>query len=373
MTVIPTIQLDQTILKTAMRAVKTVVPARTPLPIYRSVSVEGTEDGLVLESTSDVLGMRLRVPCDAPSFHVCLPAKLLAEVVDTLPQGAVTLTPAAAALTLGWANGSRAVVKGLPGEEWIDVPALPKSALTTLTSTQLQDIARDVCYAASDELHRPVLQGISLALAAETHTLTAACVDGFQLGVYQCSVEATTSWSGIVHANAWATAVTALTRAGVPCVDVLATDSWLMLRSEAVDVFVRRIDGTFPAYQQFIPTETACRLLLERADLLALVQRVGFFAQAVQLSVAAEDGTITWTAEGEHGTVSETLTCTIDGDPITITVNPFMLKEAVRTVSTEMVVLELSTDRSPLVIRPSDDADHTSVHLVMPLTLGGDA
>jgi DNA polymerase-3 subunit beta len=137
----------------------------------------------------------------------------------------------------------------------------------------------------------------------------------------------------------------------------------------------RLIEGGFPNWQQIVPTQIATTLSVDRAIFQRSVRSAEIFAETatgiVRLGIErnGEDGLgkLSVSAKGELGEAEDWLPCGIQGDGLKIALNGKYLAEALASIPTENVKLQLSTANRPAVFRPQ--GDESQLVVVMPMAV----
>jgi DNA polymerase-3 subunit beta len=143
------------------------------------------------------------------------------------------------------------------------------------------------------------------------------------------------------------------------------------LRRGATEVSMRLVEGEFPDYRGVIPKGSKYQVSVARDALLAAIKRAAIFSSeryhGVKLGLSAGSLTVS-SASPEIGEASEPLDVEFKGEEFSIGFNASYLQQALGVIeSGANVILGLSDDVSPGVLRTPADADFT--YVVMPMRL----
>ena len=140
-------------------------------------------------------------------------------------------------------------------------------------------------------------------------------------------------------------------------------------------VVCRLIDGKYPNYEAVIPKKNPNKLTIDRATFLSSIRRVAIFSNKTthqvrlsingsQLIVSAED--LDFSNEA-----NEKLTCTYEGEDMTIGFNSRFLMDMLNNLSCEHVVLEMSAPNRAGILLPGEagEVGEDVLMLVMPVML----
>lgn len=384
------------------------VKDRSTLPVLNNVLL-ATEGGrLKLAATNLEIGVTCWIDANVEADGaISVPARTLADLVETLPpdtlsltlNGAHTLKLQAGRSSTGSGCNFKSNVKGVDADEFPAIPGVEDggAACVRLAADTLKGMIDQVVFAAAKDESRPILNGVLAKFDGNTFTLAAS--DGFRLSVRTTPLtEPIGSPSEVIvparalaemkrvmgkHQESIALAVNAShsqTGDRPTCIG---------FRAGNVELVSQLIDGRFPDYTQIIPRRRDTRAVMDTSALLKACQAAEVFARdsgnTLRLAVApggeSQPGrVIVQAASIDTGDNAGEVDATIDGAPIEIAFNVTYLIEALKatlaptawaqcSVGAPQVALELTTPSSPGVIRPI--GDETFLHVVMPMHLGG--
>lgn len=346
------------------------VGARAALPALAGVLLEAGEDRLVCRATDLEISSEISVPVQVEtSGSVLLPGRLLAQLVARLPDAPVELTGDPDRVTLRCGR-ARFGVRGMIVEDFPRLPApdpgAPRGVVKAETFVRL---VSQVARAASTEEARPVLSGVSLQASPEA--LVAAATDSYRLAVRRVPWEQGVDGEALVPARALSEAAKAAGETGAEATIVFENGQVSFVFGDR-RLTSRLIEGTFPSYEQLLPSEHDTRVVVERQALIEALQRVA----VVALGQANTPVTLTFADESvelvagnqEIGDASESLPAGIEGDGQTIAFNPLFLLTGLEAAGTEQVVIELRDGLKPAMVKPSGQGQVDDyLYLLMPV------
>lgn len=349
------------------------VGARATLPALSGVRLEIVGDELVLESTDLEMSSRLALPVQAEREGTALvPARLLGDVVRTLPPAAVEAEVDNDRLHLHCGR-AKFDVRLMPAE---DFPALPTPAddvpPVTMKAEQFATTVAQVARAASTDDHRPVLTGV--LLASREGTLTAVATDSYRLAVRSIPWDSEVATQALVPRRAL--------DEGRRAAEQLGADVQLVLEEAQATIGLpdrrlttRLIEGKFIDYQQLLPEGWDRRLRVDRKELLEVVKRVAVVGEAnttatpITLHLSADNVQVT-AGSGEVGEAEEAMPGELEGEPLEIAFNPRYLADGLDAVADDEVTLEFRDAIKPAVLRPANPDEHGDfLYLLMPVRL----
>lgn len=360
----------------ALQKVQNVVGSRTTLPILLNTLVEAGEDvgGLRFTATDMDLSVRASVQADvARDGQATLPAKRLFSILRELPSGEVSFeVNDQRAATIQTAQ-SRFVLMGMPPEEFPAFPDPVDGVEIVMPQSELSNMLRRTSYAASTDETRQALNGILFKLAEARLTLVAT--DGRRLALAHANVpEAGESvFETIVPTKAVREIERLLSPKGQVRLVMAATQAHFAFRDDgaAADrsvLVTRLIDGSFPNYEQVIPSESRFKVVMNRESLLEAMRRVSLLASEKSSSVRLHFRKKSLTVSAntpDVGEAEETIEVEFPGDSVEIGFNPGYLMDPLKNLDSDKVTLELTDELSPGVLRSSEPF----LYVLMPMRL----
>lgn len=228
--------------------------------------------------------------------------------------------------------------------------------------------AERVARAASRDDTRPVLTGVLVRIGPDGITMVAT--DSYRLAVMQTPLEI--CWRKPVRRSSrrercrrW---VDLRPPMKVESFDLILSESQAVFRIGGARLTSRLIDGQFPDYRQLIPDHFEHEVVFERAELGAVLSRIGVLAQrSAPIRLAFEPGQVTVSAVSEQlGEGHESLPVTFSGEPLEIGFNAEFLRDGVENISGDEVKLGLISPLRPGLQSGGDDGYR---YLLMPIRL----
>jgi DNA polymerase III subunit beta len=347
------------------------VGSRPALPALAGVLLEAEGGRLTCRATDLELSgeISVEVQVEEPG-RALLPGRLLAQLAARLPEAPVEVGGDAERLSI---NCGRATfeVRGMPVEDFPRLGAPAEDAPRGIVpAADLVRLAHQVSRAASADEARPVLTGVWFE--GDAGALTAAATDSYRLAVRRMPWNDGVEVSALIPARALAEAAKSAGEVGGD-VEIVFEEGRVSFVSSDRRLSTNLVEGTFPNYRQLLPEDHETRVVVDRAELIAALQRVSVVAlgQAntpVHLEFAT--GGVELTAGSQEiGDASESLPAEVDGDDISIAFNPMFLLSGLEAIDVEQVLVELRDGLKPALLRPGGDAEGSEelLYLLMPV------
>jgi len=356
------------------------------MPVLGNVLLDAT-DGLRLAATNRKIGINCWIAADVSEVgSTTIPARLLSEFINSLPNERVAMDLEQTTETLGLTCAKHSAnIKGINAFEFPLIPTYQPEPTNseaptvtgdvyTVASNALASLIDSVTFAASQDENRPTLTGVETTF--EDGRLTMAATDGYRLSMR--SVEASTgagttiiipgrSLSEVARIAADATGeITAIVSANRNQVLFSATSAkeW-----QRVDIISELIDARFPDYRATIPKSHNTRCTVDASALLKAVRVAMLFARDnanIIRCTVLPDGLFRIAAtSAEIGDNVSEIECNVEGAEINIAFDGRELSDALSHVTTAQVVIETTQPTRPGTLRPVGDSDYLMV--IMPM------
>lgn len=327
-------------LGTVIKAVET----RNTYPILANVFLAADDGFLTLRGTDLDVEITTRIPASGALAATTLPAKKLHEIARKFDAGAeITLEQDGEIVTVK-SGRSRFKLATLGADAF---PDLKSGAFSASFSADLSAMFAPVGFAISNEETRYYLNGVFLHSTGEE--ARAVATDGHRMA--RVAVPTLGEMPAVIIPRK----TVGLLPSGE--VHVELSDTKIRLRQGETTILSKLIEGTFPDYERVTPKNNDKALVVDRAAMLAAVERVGTIAnerggKAVRLDLASGAVVLTVTAEGESAT--EELAAEYSSEPVSIGFNTAYLAEILRTATGENVTILIGDSSGPALIRGAD-------------------
>jgi DNA polymerase-3 subunit beta len=373
--------VQQEALKRGLRITGHAVAEKSTLPVLGNILLAADgQNRLKLTATDLQIGITVWLEAGVQEEgSITVPAKLLTDVVGSLPNETITLTMDSHAQSISLTCGLfEANIKGIDADEFPVVPSIAAADAhhTSFAAADLRAVAEQVAIVAATDDSRPVLTGVLMRLKDSTATFVAS--DGIRLAVRTLTLLAPISrpLEVIIPAQALRDMRRISGDAETIAVAVSTERGQIMFRAGEVELITRLIDGTFPNYERILPRRHTTRAVLETLEFGRAVKLASYFAAAsanvvrLTLEPGGAQGSsrlmISANAADVGGHTGE-VDGTIQGEGGQIALNVALLAEAIATIATPQIALEIQTPLHPAVFTPIGAEGY--VHIMTPMTV----
>lgn len=365
------------------RGVSTVgraVATRSTLPITQNILLATEQSRLKLAATNLEMATTCWIGAKVEQEGtITIPARLLIDFVNSLPNDQIEITLPANSHTLELKSGRfQAHINGIDAEDFPPIPEVSDGITTNIEAAALREGIAQVVFAAATEESRPVLTGICTEF--ENEQLNLAAADGFRLAVHKTTLGTPISQKAtvIIPARSLNELLRLIADQEEP-VEIITNQqkSQVLFRLKNAELVSQLIQGSFPNYAQVIPQSYTTRAVVDINQFLQVTKMSSIFARdasgIVRLVITPGNdltpGKITASAQADEvgGNVSE-IDALVDGEEAKIAFNVKYLSDVLSVLhqsQVAQVALEVATPSSPGVIRPIGTDNYT--HVIMPM------
>jgi len=157
-------------------------------------------------------------------------------------------------------------------------------------------------------------------------------------------------------------------------ITVYLSENHIKLNVDTITVYSRLIDERFPDYESVIPIDNDKVLKVKVSDLIPTLRRVSILANKIthqiSLKIKPEEMNVSVIDYETRNSANETVNIDYSGEEILIGFNVEYLKEIIRNIDTENVVMKLRTPISASLIVPEiQNENEEIISLLMPVRI----
>jgi len=365
------ISLERDHLLAQLQTVSRVASTRSAIQALSGVQFAVDGSGGELRATDMDVGLRVPLELEvAREGTVVLPARLLLDVVRSLPAATVGLELRAAEQDVELVSGNATFhIRTLRSDDFPIFPEPDGDSTVELPAEAFVATALKVAGSASRDETRPVLTGI--LVSASERELRMVATDSYRLSVKETVLETPLSAGFEVNVPARALQELArlVTHAEGEQLRVSVRQNQVLFTLGRVILSSRLIDGQFPNYRQLLPETFEHELRVAGSELTDVVRRISLLAQKnAPLRLAFAPGELTVSAQTpDVGEARESMPAAFQGEPLEIGFNPEFLRAGLEAIDDSDVVLKLISPLRPGLIESGDESRFR--YLIMPIRL----
>jgi DNA polymerase-3 subunit beta len=366
------IQILQENLNKGLNTASRSISSKAQLPILANVLLKTDKNRLQILATNLETGIVLWLGAKVErEGEITIPAKILTEIVASLPPGKIDLTGEGSLLKIA-TEGYDATLNGIPAGEFPKLPTYSEETLFSLPSESFLEAINQVAFAAATDEGRPVLTGVLFKLQEKKLSLVAT--DGYRLSLKTLELASPVKEevSLLLPAKTLmeVARIIADEKATTIKMGFTAEQNQVVFVFSDLELFSRVIEGEFPDYEKIIPQNLASKLTLDREEFSRAIKVVSIFARdsanIVRLKIGK--GSLEMSANSPQvGENKNSLSIKLEGEEGEIAFNYRFLQGFLGAVTAEEVSLEMSGPLNPGAFRAV--GDESFLHIIMPVRL----
>ena len=354
-----------------------VISNKNTLPIldYFLMELKGEELTVTTSDLETTIIGHLKVESVEREGVIAAPAKLMLDSLKEFPEMPLEfeVNDATWEIKVKWTSGSLSI----PGASAVSYPAMPA------IGAEHKDILLDVdmliaginktIFATADDELRPVMNGVYFNF--EQGKLTFVATDAHKLvrSMVECP-DVDFNASFILPKKPANLLKGVLLKEEEP-IRVMFDAKNVTFELKNHKLVCRLIEGNYPNYNAVIPSANPNKVLVDRVELLNGIKRVAVCSNPTtnlirmdiasnRISLAAQDIDFSVSA-------NETISCSYDGNPVTIGFKSTFLVEILSNIDTPTVMIELADSTRAGVFKPVYDDKHAGevLMLLMPMMI----
>ncbi len=362
-------------LKKAINICERITKKTISLPVLANVLLKA--EGNFLELTTTNLETTIRwwvlAKIEKPGT-LLVGATFLSNLVDLIAEQKIELRETNKNLIITTKNQDTQV-QGQNPEEFPIVPKIERETPFQISVQQLNAGLSQIVDIPSPSQIRPEISGIFFSFKKDKLKLVST--DSFRLGekVIDLGKEVGKDTSFILPQEAGRELMNIISqRAGtITCFSNTNQAVFELLMEETshpqINVISRLIDGEYPNYQEIIPKKFTTKIQIDKESLQNQIKEAGLFSgkvSEVKITPLLKEKKIKiFSQSPEIGKNESSVPAKIEGEQFEISFNYRFLIDGLNNIKRSEVILELSGEEGPGVLRPVGDSSYS--YVLMPI------
>ncbi len=359
-----------------------VADKKSTMPVLGNVLLESAQEGLRLSATDLVLAVRGELDAEVKRpGSVAVGAKDLFERVRMMPEGQIALEVDDNSTTTirSVTSARRYTIHGVPGEEFPQLPQADDGDWIELDAAVMSRLISSTYFSISTDETRLHLSSALFEL--EDNRLRMVTTDGHRLSKMEIRAPEVSGegsmlipLKGILELRRLCDeAISDNSSDSAPRLRVLKSGPNVYCELAGFRFSVKLVDAQFPPYQQVIPSQSASAVRAPRSGLSDALKAVSIAAsdRTGGVKITLSPGALRVESESpEAGEGFDEIAVDYDGAGLTMGLNAKYLLDVLSAVTDDEVILGMSGELDPAVIRPGGEAsDRDYLAVVMPMRI----
>ncbi len=371
--------IDQASFLEGVQIVQRAISTKSVLPpILSGIYMESKDQNIILKATDLEIGIECVLSANvSENGSTVLPARYFVELVKKLPNIELHIEEGDnGQIRIGYGK-SEVMLNAFSADEFPPLQQFEEKNMLSLPKDKLIAAIRNVSIAASSDYTRPIFTGILLEIT-DGNLLKLVATDTHRLAYTEVRLDKEPSDfnTSIIIPSKSLIEISRIFNMDEGEVTIYLDKNKILFEADHIKITSRLIEGKFVNYKQVIPEEFTTRVRVLRKELNDSLERASLLSRddlskrkhnTVKLSIQEEVMDIS-SKSSQIGELEEMIPVFLEGKTLDIGFNARYLLDVLRVIDTEEIVIDLTTELSPGILRPVDGQDQ-SLFLVLPIRL----
>ncbi len=365
------VTVEKNELQKKLSDIQNIVEKKNTMPVLSHFLLVAEKGGAYITATD--LETAFKEPLAltiATEGRLCIPAKKLFEIVREV-DGDIVLESADQKWLKVKSGKSQFRLACLSSDEFPVWPALSDDTeKMEIDSLLLLEMIDKTLYAAGESDTRYVLNGLLFNIKPDGN-LTVVGTDGHRLAL---STKTLTSKlkeeKRIIFSRKSLAELRRFLDDEAKPVKVAIGKNHILFEMDTIQFLTRLIEGTYPNYEQVIPTGADKTIAIDRIALMRSLRRVSIMSKerssAVKVDIEPNSMAIS-ASNPDIGEAKDELTVEYAGEPITLAFNARYILDALSVMNTDTILIKLNEPLTPTLFMENEKDDYK--YVVMPMRL----
>jgi len=363
--------------KKGLNIVERIVGKNLNLPILNNVLIAAEKNFLGLNTTDLEIAIKYWLLAKTEEEgKITIPAKLLSSLINLVADEKLTLETKNQNLQIQHKENINQI-NGLPAEEFPIIPKIEeKNCIEINNGPFCQGLAQVIDFCAQTQV-RPEISGVYFNIQKEKISL--AATDSFRLAektlLFGKQVNENQEYSFILPQKAARELINIFSE-DEQKIKIFFSANQVMFEyplpetnHPQVQLISRLIDGEYPNYVEIIPTKYETKIVLQKEEFLNQIKAASLFSgktNEIQIKTnLKKEGVEILSQNSDLGENKSFVAAKIEGKDATIAFNYKFLIDGLINMKSQEIILQLSGEEGPAVLKPVGDATYT--YVVMPI------
>lgn len=360
---------DKTLLIEAVTVAQKASLPKSTIPSLEGILIVTGENSLKISCYDLDLGIECEMEAEIQSpGAVVLNTRIFSDIIRRLPDDTVTVDVDERLLAVIKCGLSEFTILGTPASDFPEIPKVSGGKQLVLKQDILKSMIVQTIFAVSISDNRPVLTGSLFDI--EDNNLKVVSVDGFRLAMREEYIENTTGESKIsfIVPGKTLTEISKILKDSDEEININITKKHILFSMDKITLVSRLLDGEFLNYNNVIPKDSKITAIIDVRKLTDAFERASLLINdKIKSPVICtfDYDTIKISCKSSMGNVYDEFSSEINGGTLEIGVNNRYMLDALRACECEQVVFELTSNLSPILIRPMEGKAFTFIVVPM--------
>ena len=362
----------ETILK-AINSVINGVASKTTMPILEGILIQTNDNEVKLTSYDLEIGIEYIMESKVEEQgNTVVNAIMFSEIIRKLPNKEIRISINSNNLLEIECEGSLYKLATMNPDEFPELPKINIENSIEIEQTVLKNMIRKTIFAVSTEENRPIFTGCLFEIS--NGKLNVVAVDGYRLAIKSSKLNESNSDFSSVIPGKTLNEINKIMSDSFDTVKIGIAKNQALFEMENCKIVTRLLDGEFLKYQNAIPTDWETRIKVNKNEIQNCFERIILIsASSIEkekkypVKIKIEVGKVIISCANQTGDAKEEIFPETEGKELEIGFNPRFFLDALKAIDDEEVFMEFGTNRSPCIIKSTEEGDYT--YMILPIKM----
>ena len=348
------------------------VSTKTTMPILENILIQTNDNEIKLTSYDYEIGIEYILEANIiEQGSTSVNAIMFSEIIKRLPDADINITLNSNNLLEIECEGSLYKLATMNPDEFPDLPKINIDNSIEIEQSTLKNMIRKTIFAVSTDESRPIFTGCLFEILEGK--LNVVAVDGYRLAIKSKEITSKTNFSCVIPSKTL-NEVNKIISDSFDTVKIGVSRNQALFEMENCKIVTRLLDGEFLKYSNTIPKNWETRIKVNKNLIQNCFERVSLIsASSIErekkypVKVSIEVGKVTISCANQTGDAKEEIYIETEGKELEIGFNPKFFLDALKAIDDEEVYIEFGSNRSPCIIKSTDEGDY--IYMILPIKM----
>ncbi len=367
---------DQSQLSEAVGIVSRAAAVKSTLGALEGIVIETKKDSVTLKAYDLDIGIEYTMPARVEnSGSIVMPCKLFGDIVRKLPSGEAMIVTDEKFMTVISVQSVTFTILGLSSDEFPELPELLDGDELSVDASVFRSMLRQTVFAAAEAEDKPILQGILIEISPDDKKLCAVAVDGYRLAKREDEM---VDYKGaersfVIPKKTVHELLKVLPEEEEMILNIYISKKHLMFRLENTVMYSRRLEGEFLNYQNAIPKTQGFIVKMKTRQFITAIEQAALIATGtlkIPIRCLFDYDAVKISTASTMGKFYDEFNTEVFNNRLEIGFNHRYMLDALNACGCDEIYLELTSSRTPIVIK--SEKDDKFIFLVLPVRMTSD-
>ncbi|MCD5375465.1 DNA polymerase III subunit beta [Candidatus Gracilibacteria bacterium] len=352
----------------------------TTTPILENILIKVNYKSIVLTANNLEMAIEYILEDDVKVISegaFSVPSKLFGSYIGLLQDDNVSIELKGSDVLEIKTESGKTKVKGISADDFPVIPGVKQELSLSLKGRVVRQSIEKTLFSSAEGNIRPTLAGLFVNISGNETTF--ASTDSFRLSEYKTVLETPNevSFSQIIPSKTCHEIKSIIS--DDDDVKIISGENQIAFFFGNVKMYSRLLNGKFPDYSNFFPSNYATKGVINRVDLMGALKKINLISRennySIKMSFSAESGILLETSETQIGEGELPLPGAVEGEDAIIGINSTYFLEALGAIETTHISLQFESPLAPILLLPVLDEGAKKAlpgefrHIIMPLKI----